>query len=424
MEKQEVLDTLKAATSYLNSLKLLNIGIEGAVKQIITSFEETELQIHDTFSNLKQNLLNILNKRETTLLNNAKQIKIEGLTPLEQCQNVILERIQTTNKLIEVGNSVLNGSGGKLESFTRSSSLLGALPEVPELKEVPFISFRYDPSSGMDLNEIFSHFGQIYSISPIQITELVEKPGAILVEWQSIENDDRSVDIQEFRLQRAFGDVTKERHLVLNFSDCYRGLDTQFLVKDLQINQLYSFRICCKWEGISEWSPWSLPQVFCTTLMPFSWRNHDDYFLSNENKIAKPLVDNPRVLYSDGSQFAVGYSIEFTLLEVDSSDAVIGLLCTYDTNSTSTLYSAGGNSFLINHKGKIFVDGGEKSTKLPDFYCGLKVCFTCELVNKEKVRVHIDANDKRVTYDWLMNQGSEISFGCQFFSSKWKIMIE
>lgn len=91
------------------------------------------------------------------------------------------------------------------------------------------------------------------------------------------------------------------------------GLDTQYLVKDLKVDQPYSFRVCCKFEGIHEWSPWSLPQVACTRLRPFCWKINDDFILSNENKIAKPTVASSRVLYSDGAQFYVGHSVEFTV---------------------------------------------------------------------------------------------------------------
>lgn len=56
-----------------------------------------------------------------------------------------------------------------------------------------------------------------------QISEFIEKPGAIHVEWQHIDTEERMTDIQEFRLQRAFGDVTKEKHLLVNFKDCYKG---------------------------------------------------------------------------------------------------------------------------------------------------------------------------------------------------------
>ncbi|KAJ8931938.1 hypothetical protein NQ314_015105 [Rhamnusium bicolor] len=415
MDNKEILDTLKAAKQYLSRLKLLDNEIESAVKQIINTFEETEKNIHETFSNLKDSLVNILNKRENCLLDQAKKARKDGLAPLEECRIVILEKIETTNKLINIGNSVINGSSDNLDKFTKDACLLGSLPEVPELKEVPFISFHYEPTSEIEVKDILGQFGDVCRIAPIQITELIEKPGAILVEWQSIENEDRMTDIQEFRLQRAFGDVIMEKHLLVNFNDCYKGLETQFLVKDLQVDQPYSFRVCCKFEGTLEWSPWSLPQVSKTTLMPFSWKTHEDYFMSNDNKIAKPIKNSPRVLYSDGPQFCVGHSVEFTFLDVDPSDAIVGLASENHYNTFCDLNSAWENSFFINRNGRIFVDGVEKATRLSDFTTGLKVCFTCDLVNDQKVRVNIDSNDKRVTYDWLINPNSKMFFFLTIF---------
>lgn len=64
-----------------------------------------------------------------------------------------------------------------------------------------------------------------------QITELIEKPGAIQVEWHNNDCEDTATDIQEFRLQRAYGDVIKEKHLLVNFKDCYKGKKYIFLSK-------------------------------------------------------------------------------------------------------------------------------------------------------------------------------------------------
>lgn len=56
-----------------------------------------------------------------------------------------------------------------------------------------------------------------------QISGFKENPGAILVEWDCNTNDERCNDIQEFRLQKAFGNVILEKYLETNFIDCYRG---------------------------------------------------------------------------------------------------------------------------------------------------------------------------------------------------------
>ncbi|CAH0553936.1 unnamed protein product [Brassicogethes aeneus] len=424
MDKNEVFDTLQAAKVYLHRLKSLDNELESAEKQIDNTFDETEKIINDTFHNLKETITKILVKRQEHLLEQARKVKKGGRHPLEDCRSVVQEKIDCTEKLLKMGDLLLSGKVDGVNEFMKNSSLLGALPEVPELTEVPFISFQYEICNENELTKICSQIGEISRIAPIQISNLGERPGAILVEWQVVENEERCTDIQAFRLQRAFGDVVKEKHLIANFVECYKGLDTQFLVRELQANQLYSFRVCCMFEGSNDWSPWSLPQVSKTNLKSFSWKPSADYTLSNENKIAQTTSNAPEVLISEGPQFLVGHSVEFTLLEVDSSEALIGLLTNEAQTNVNDFKQITDGTFFIDRSGRIYVDRVEKSTMLPEFTKGLNVSFTCELVNNNKVRVNIDSSDKRVTYEWQISPDSKIYFAAQFYSDKWKIMVE
>lgn len=99
--------------------------------------------------------------------------------------------------------------------------------------------------------------------------------------------------------------------LVFHFFSTDLGLDTQFLIKDLKDYQSYSFRVSCKFEGTTEWSPWSLAQVACTTLKHFTWKYNSNYEYSNEYKVAKPVGSCEDMLYSDGAQISIGHSIDF-----------------------------------------------------------------------------------------------------------------
>lgn len=85
----------------------------------------------------------------------------------------------------------------------------------------------------------------------------------------------------------------------------------QYLVKDLKLNEPYSFRICCKFDGCSDWSPWSVPQAGLTKLAPYAWKDNKDYSLSNDNKIAKAVIHQPTFLISNGAQVKQGFSVEF-----------------------------------------------------------------------------------------------------------------
>lgn len=58
-----------------------------------------------------------------------------------------------------------------------------SLPEVPSLVDVPCLSAQLDDCLLTVLkNQIFSH-GTVASRPPVQIEELIEKPGGILVRW-------------------------------------------------------------------------------------------------------------------------------------------------------------------------------------------------------------------------------------------------
>lgn len=109
-------------------------------------------------------------------------------------------------------------------TFEKNMSMLGSLPEVPQLKEVPYISYHYESVVYKDIIDSCKTLGSIQSIAPVQIASLVEKPGSVLVEFISVEQEDKLTDIQEYRLQKAY----------LNdggacYQDCYIGITTVLL---------------------------------------------------------------------------------------------------------------------------------------------------------------------------------------------------
>nr|CAI5844304.1 unnamed protein product [Callosobruchus analis] len=223
---QEVEDTIKEAKIYLKKLVALDNDLEAAEEQIITTFEETNKNIREKFSNLKATFMKLLDKREKTLLDQSKKIKDEAIEPLNDCRKIVQDKMMTTHKLIDSGSAIMSSHLHAFDTFMKDASLLGSLPEVPQLKEVPYISFHCCESSENDAKIILENLGEVSRIAPTQITQMTEKPGAIMVEWQIVENEERMTDIQDFRLQRAFGDVIKDKHLIVNFKDCYKGVYT------------------------------------------------------------------------------------------------------------------------------------------------------------------------------------------------------
>lgn len=169
------------------------------------------------------------------------------------------------------------------------------------------------------------------------------------------------------------------------------GTDNQYVVRDLPINLQFSFRVSCKFDGSTEWSPWSYPQIGITKLEPYNWCQNKDYQLTNSNKMAKPLKNKPSVLYARGPKLKEGHSIEFSVclinydilnilrwfqfLDVDDgSDAYIGIINANNLDiNASNIFKKPLKSLLLQTTGDIYIDSLKKSTKLPKIVAGTKV---------------------------------------------------
>lgn len=76
MNNNELIEIVKAANSYLSRLHLLENDLDHAIEQINNTYQDTITNIRNTFSTLKESLLQILQDRETTLLNQAHKVRI------------------------------------------------------------------------------------------------------------------------------------------------------------------------------------------------------------------------------------------------------------------------------------------------------------------------------------------------------------
>lgn len=100
------------------------------------------------------------------------QARNQSLAPLEASKSDISSKIGITNKLINDGECLLNGTNKNFDEFSEKSSLLGSLPAIPELKEVPYISFQYEPNLESELLDICTQFGEVSRIAPVQVPKL------------------------------------------------------------------------------------------------------------------------------------------------------------------------------------------------------------------------------------------------------------
>lgn len=93
----------------------------------------------------------------------------QSLAPLEECILDIYNRIGRTESLINQGKSLLKGSTSNIQEFNEQSSALGSLPEIPDLREVPYLSFQCEAHLENDLRDICSRLGEVYRIAPVQV---------------------------------------------------------------------------------------------------------------------------------------------------------------------------------------------------------------------------------------------------------------
>lgn len=98
------------------------------------------------------------------------QIKSQSIIPLKECHEVICDTVRKTENYISVGEKLSETTEIEtLESFNANASSLGNLPEVPNIKEVPSITFQYDQLSEDNILKFCSGIGIVSRIAPIQV---------------------------------------------------------------------------------------------------------------------------------------------------------------------------------------------------------------------------------------------------------------
>ncbi|XP_029413775.1 cytokine receptor-like factor 3 [Nannospalax galili] len=393
---QEARENVEAAQSYRRELGQRLQGLREAQRQIKESASQTRDVLKQHFSDLKGTLGKLLDERLVTLLQEVDTIEQETIKPLDDCQKLIEHGVNTAEDLVREGEIAILGGveeqNDKLWSFTKKAShiQLDSLPEVPLLVDVPCLSAQLDDSIlNIVKDHIFKH-GTVASCPPVQIEELIEKPGGIIVRWCKVDDD---FTAQDYRLQ--FRKCTSN-----HFEDVYVGSETEFIVLHIDPNVDYQFRVCARGDGRQEWSPWSVPQTGHSTLVPHGM----------------PLSSRPRRVETVG--------------QPDRRDS-IGVCAETQTGFDSLQRD---QAVCISTNGAVFVNGKEMTNQLPAVTSGSTITFDIEAVtlgatnNNEvgnfKLRVTISSNNREVVFDWLLDQPcGSLYFGCSFFHPGWKVLV-
>ncbi|XP_053427018.1 cytokine receptor-like factor 3 isoform X1 [Nycticebus coucang] len=405
-------------------------GVAGGA-EIKDSASQTRDVLKQHFNDLKGTLGKLLDERLVALLQEVDVIEQETIKPLDDCQKLIEHGVNTAEDLVREGEIAILGGVGeqneKLWSFTKKAShiQLDSLPEVPLLVDVPCLSAQLDDSVlNIVKDHIFQH-GTVASRPPVQIEELIEKPGGIIVRWCKVDDD---FTAQDYRLQ--FRKCTSN-----HFEDVYVGSETEFIVLHIDPNVDYQFRVCARGDGRQEWSPWSVPQIGHSTLVPHEWTTgFEGYSLSSRRNIAlRNDSESSGVLYSSAPTYFCGQTLTFRVETVGQPDRRDSLgVCAEKQNGYESLQRD--QAVCISTNGAVFVNGKEMTNQLPAVTSGSTVTFDVEAVtlgttnNNEggnfKLRVTISSNNREVVFDWLLDQScGSLYFGCSFFYPGWKVLV-
>ncbi|XP_029996182.1 cytokine receptor-like factor 3 [Sphaeramia orbicularis] len=433
---QEAKESIEAAQNYRSELQQRLHGLNQARKQVRGSSGQARENLRRHFAELQVAATRLLNERLAVLLAEVDAIEADSIKPLDDCQSLIEHGVGQADELLREGEAALRCGLGekedKLGSFTKKALhiQLDSLPEVPALVDVPCVSAQLDDSLLVLLRDRVSRHGSVSSHPPVQIEELQERPGGILVRWCKVDEDFAAAD---YRLQsRRSGSGGSQ------YEDAYIGRDTEFLVLHLDPHTDYLFRVCARGEGRTEWSPWSIPQTGYTTLAAHEWSPGTDGFILSSRRNIALRNDSSRcsVLYSKAPTYFCGQTLTFKISAAGQMDRRDTLgVCVDNERGAESLQRD--QAVCISTNGAVFVNGKEMTNQLPAVTVGSSVTFDMEVVSlfpvsnnnlsdgaTFKLRVTIGSGNREVVFDWLLDQAVDcLYFGCSFIHSGWKVLV-
>ncbi|KAK3742722.1 hypothetical protein RRG08_025664 [Elysia crispata] len=449
---QSVIEILDSAHTYRYELAEVLDGIKSLQEQVNLSSDAALKQVEAHFTKLKNAIIKAMDKRLTQLQHEIENIRDSALKPLDECKSLVDDGLSAAAQIMEEGGSILKNDPEKnLEAILNFKDdpkikALGSLPAIPESAEVACINVSWTPDLRQQLEDAISLEGKVLAHAPVQITEVIEKPGSLLVQWGE-ENEDES-EVCEFWLQYAKGSHKELNPTNAVFHTAYVGTSASYVVKHLRTQTAYTFRVCGRGESHTPWSAWSVPRVSATSVEHYQWAEPRDetYSLSNENKtLTRTNEGLTHIIYSHKPSLTLGNTLTMKMLDDADKSPGDGLFIATKNDLVDDFIQD--NVIYVNLYGSVFVNGQEMTMQLPEIKRGSIVAFEMEPVSNSKVRVNIQTEDKEVTFDWKVEPTSPsvddrgafglagltgsnaqeeraFYFGVRFSQEDWKVAVD
>ncbi|GFO09750.1 cytokine receptor-like factor 3 [Plakobranchus ocellatus] len=430
---QSVIEILDSAHSYRYELAEVLDGIKSLQEQINLSSDAALKQVEAHFAKLKTVVIKAMDKRLCQLQREIESIRESALKPLEECKSLVDDGLASAAQVMEEGGDILkNDPESNLEKLVNfkedpKTKALGSVPAIPDSAEVACVNVSLSPDLRRQLEEAIALEGKVLAHAPVQITDVIEKPGSLLVQW-------------------AEEDLNPTNAV---FHTAYVGTSTSFTVKHLRTQTAYTFRVCGRGESDTPWSAWSVPRVSATSIEHYQWAEPKDktYTLSNENKtVTRTNEGLTHVIYSHKPSLVLGNTLTMKVLDDADKSPGDGLCIAVKNDAVDHFNLDQAEEIIyINLYGSVFVNGQEMTMQLPEIKRGSVVAFETEAVSNGKVRVHIQTEDKEVTFDWKLEHVSSAQgmlgvpslgganqqsaerafyFGVRFSQEDWKVAVD
>uniref|UniRef100_A0A0B7ANT8 Fibronectin type-III domain-containing protein n=1 Tax=Arion vulgaris TaxID=1028688 RepID=A0A0B7ANT8_9EUPU len=448
---QSVIEIMDSAHNYQYELAEVLEDIQTLKNQINASSDTAQKQVEAHFTRLKKAVIESIDMRLVHLKAEIESIRESALRPLDECKTLVDDGLKSAVLVMEEGTTILSSepenNSEKIIKFKENpkTKALSSVPAIPSPAEVACVNVVLNPDFHIQIESVISLEGKVLARAPVQITDIIEKPGSLLVQWCEEAEDD--TEMYEFWLQYAMGGYKNLNDSNAVFHTAYVGTSNIYLVKHLRTQTAYTFRVCGRGESDTPWSAWSVPRVSTTSISHYQWEVSDNkaYSLSNENKTATRTSEGvTHVLYSNKPSFHTGNILTVKVLDDADKSPGDGLCISVDSKAKDGFSQDG--VVYVNLYGNVFVDGQEMTMQLPEIKKGSVVAFQAESLPNGKIRMSIQTEEKEVTFDWKIdvpgggngggsvgltnmtgnsdrNQG-ELYFGIKFSQEDWKIAVD